>query len=594
MTVPGAYSATSASPSPTATPDQATPTGYSQGQTTSSPSQDPPASTAASVSQADPASKVYTATVQSDPNDPSSQSYTDQDQTNGQASDPQTAPSTYESDPSSPSNQVSDSPGQASQTSADPGGNIASLLAHSTDPLSSSGPAVASSTGVGDIIASVLGMQPSTVVQDPAATDPAVTDPAATDTSAVETSAAELSDSSISTQTYPTVLITIGSQIMSQDATSLYIIGSQTLSAGGPAITVDGSELSLAPAATAVVVNSRTTPLLKPTTDPPGSPSLTALIIPGATLMPGSSAVLSGTTYSLPTDGNGVFVNGISTSIPNLAVGQDVTLGSLVASPTLLSDFSVDSDSGVTGINLQGSTLLPGSDVVLSGTTYSLDPNGQALRVNGQETMSQAFTPGEVVTIGSVVASAVVATLPPSSVQALTLGSKVFTYAPQGTDFIFGTQTLAPQAWITVGGETLSLGSSGVIVADGSITRTLNRQSAMTTVLTLGTSRVTLTRTGSAYMVSGKTLLPGSTVVLGDSTISLPAGETQPMVVGAAATSTNLVPSLPGSRTVGGPQSFPPTTSAIAAASAAGKLEVRFALSYMSMILAGVAAVLFG
>ena len=56
--------------------------------------------------------------------------------------------------------------------------------------------------------------------------------------------------------------ITIGTQTITTNAQSQFLIAGQTLAPGGPPITVSSTTISLAPSATALIVNGRTSPLL--------------------------------------------------------------------------------------------------------------------------------------------------------------------------------------------------------------------------------------------------------------------------------------------------------------------------------------------
>jgi hypothetical protein len=107
--------------------------------------------------------------------------------------------------------------------------------------------------------------------------------------------------------------LTIGNNVFRPlpGAGTSYLIGSSTLTPGG-VITVDGTTISLAAGATAVVINGQTslvTPSNRPViTNAPlltvGSNTFTAIsgttyIINGQTLTPGGTIVVDGTTISL-------------------------------------------------------------------------------------------------------------------------------------------------------------------------------------------------------------------------------------------------------------------------------------------------------
>ncbi|KAL8728620.1 MAG: hypothetical protein Q9166_005273 [cf. Caloplaca sp. 2 TL-2023] len=88
-----------------------------------------------------------------------------------------------------------------------------------------------------------------------------------------------------------------------------FVIGSITLWPGAPAVKISGTTYSLPPSSTAVIVNGNPSPLPGST----GDTNLKAnpIFIAGTTINPGSPAVsISGTVYSLPLSGTAVLING--------------------------------------------------------------------------------------------------------------------------------------------------------------------------------------------------------------------------------------------------------------------------------------------
>lgn len=192
-------------------------------------------------------------------------------------------------------------------------------------------------------------------------------------------------------------VLTVNGQTISATVvggTTQFVLGpGQTLTAGG-VLTVDGTTFSM-PAGgsgSTVVVNGITSTL-----DAPGLPILTlnnqivtasvqggttAFVLgPGQTLVPGGVITISGTTYSMPASASGsvVVINGVTTTL-----GQ----GPMTAAPALTIDgktYSATVRDGTTEYVLgPGTTLKPGEAITVSGTTYSLDPKGTALVVNGK------------------------------------------------------------------------------------------------------------------------------------------------------------------------------------------------------------------
>ena len=194
--------------------------------------------------------------------------------------------------------------------------------------------------------------------------------------------------------------ITVDGQIFTASViggTTVFAMGSQTLTPGG-VLTKDGTTFSM-PASgdgSTVVVNGVTSTLAAP-----GLPVLTlgsessqsaitasvqggttAFVLgPSQTLTPGGVLTVSGTTYSLPASASGsvVVINGVTSTL-----GQ----GPVTAAAALTIDgktYSATVRDGTTEFDLgEGTTLKPGQSVVMSGTTYSLDPKGTALVIDGK------------------------------------------------------------------------------------------------------------------------------------------------------------------------------------------------------------------
>lgn len=400
----------------------------------------------------------------------------------------------------------------------------------------------------------------------------------------------------------PAAVITVGGTAIPANSASQFVVGSQTLVPGGAAITSQGTTFSLASGGSALVVNGQTTPVAQPVAPAVtlGGQAVATPVASGAfvlqnghTLAPGGSAVvLSGTTYSLaPSAGSGksesLVVNGVTTAVPAVAAtaAPVVTLGGqAVATPvasgayvlqngqtlspggsavvvsgttyslapsgspgqseslvvngvtTALPTAASTGGSSISEYIIGGSTIAPGGSVVVAGTTYSLPATGAGIVVNGV-TMPNA-APGSPITIGNVVATPTVVPASAGGVGSITLGSQTLQYSAAGSNYIFSSQTLAPGQQITVSGETLSLGPSGVLVADGSLTRTLQQPATVTGVLAVGSGTVAFTEIGSDVVIGGNTLAPGSTMIVNGETLSLLPGGTQIVEVSGSRTST--------------------------------------------------------
>lgn len=88
-------------------------------------------------------------------------------------------------------------------------------------------------------------------------------------------------------------------------------------------------------------------------------------------------------------------------------------------------------------------------------------------------------------------------------------------------------------------GETLSLGSSGVVVIDGNSTATLAQPTLVTEgIIRVGSSTLNFAEVGSAVVVGTSTLIQGSVVTINGETVSLLAGGSSLVVVSGTQTST--------------------------------------------------------
>jgi hypothetical protein len=361
----------------------------------------------------------------------------------------------------------------------------------------------------------------------------------------------------VAANAYPTPapILMVGSNTVTANAQGQFVVGTQTLKPGGPAVVVDGSTLSLASAGGVAIVNGVTRTLANApviTAAPVlsvGGRVVSATVVGGTTqyvvgnqnLVPGSSVVVDGTTYALPAasanaDGK-IIVNGVTSSL-NPAPSAFL-LGQQSLCATVI--------SGTTQYILGTQTLLPGSSVVVSGTTYALPAasagSGGKIVVNGATSTltpapssfllgatyitarvsagttsfvfspSQTLTPGGAVTISgttfsmplsasgsAVVINGVTSTLPPSAVttaMALTLNGKTYTPTTRAgtTEFVLAPGvTLRPGEKVTVSGTTLSLDAMGTaLVVNGvtsSVARTPAKNSASTTAVMSSSSTV--------------------------------------------------------------------------------------------------------
>ena len=337
-------------------------------------------------------------------------------------------------------------------------------------------------------------------------------------------------------------IVTINSQPTTLGAVSGLAIDGQNVVAGAPAATIQGIPVSLAPSASAVIVDGSTTPL-SPGQTPVialGSQLVTAsptsqYVLGGHTLVPGAAAItISGTPISVPMDGNAVVVGGSTVAIPDTASPNlpVITLGNQVITANSASQFLVG-----------GQTLSPGAPAITLAAPASVvaasGPSPTALTVGGE-----VFTPnptafsvdGTTISAGGlgVTVDGTSISLGPSGIldisgstislpvneaspTAYTIGGQVF--FPNPTAFsIDGTTVSAGGLGAMVDGTLVSLGSSGILeIGSSTISLGLNAASPTPTAYTIGNQIFTPNPT--AFPIDGTTISAGGPGVIIDGTI---------------------------------------------------------------------------
>ncbi|RMZ71054.1 ca2+-modulated nonselective cation channel polycystin [Pyrenophora seminiperda CCB06] len=295
------------------------------------------------------------------------------------------------------------------------------------------------------------------------------------------------------------LVITIGGGTVAANPQGEFVFGPVTLKSGGPPIVVNGNTISLGSNGIAIVNGVTQTisnapvptpiPALTvggqnvPATVVGGSPVF--VIAPGKTVSAGSTIIVDGTTYGVPTNVQGptIVING-KTSI--LSAGQSaITQANGLA-------ITAQVNSGVTAYVLApGQTLTPGGIIAVSGTTYSLPADG----------------------LGSVVViSGVTSTIPNgtgiTTASALTINGVTYTYNVRDgtTEYILakGT-TLALGGTVVVDGTTYSLDKSGTaLVINGQTSALTNLpKSTSATTTSSGSSSATTSRNAGDLIASG-------------------------------------------------------------------------------------------
>lgn len=333
-----------------------------------------------------------------------------------------------------------------------------------------------------------------------------------------------------------------------------YMIAGQTLSPGGSALIAAGITYSLVSDANGVVVVNGMTSTLSATATIAGADtgvlatpigSSGEYVIAGQTLSPdGSAIVVSGTTYSLAHDSafsEVVVVNRVTSPLPT-------AVATAIANPTATAE---------TDYILAGQTLVPGAPAItISGTTISLAAGGSTVYVNGIASILP--TPGSgTLEIAGIEATAI--TIPSAQTVAgqgeIIVDGTTYALTPTlvsgTTEVVIGSQTLSPNAIITVGDATLSLaaGGTGVLVAEGGVTRTAEGggvAGAIMSVLEAGDSATT-TVYGTGTMTGTVTVVKTSTTTSGSGTGS--QATTSPSPSTSALLLSTKGPSSEGTRT---------------------------------------------
>ncbi|KAH0162716.1 hypothetical protein KCU67_g5829, partial [Aureobasidium melanogenum] len=247
----------------------------------------------------------------------------------------------------------------------------------------------------------------------------------------------------------------VSSQILSPGGTQVEIAGTTySLAASGNTVFVDGKPTAIQTAGPAAPLTGATSLANAVNTPAPvtfGSVTAAPIIAGGYVLASqvlsagGTAIEVSGTTYSLATSGNTVFIDGKPNTFQDVAAAAPLTIGSQTLTAIAASK---------TPLVIASQTLAPGGPAItVSGTTYSLPPSVMdGIVLNGQtKSLAQA-----------------------SGIAVLSLDSQQLSFTPLKSGIVVASQTLYPGEAVTVNDETLSLASSGsvVVVKSGESTTT--------------------------------------------------------------------------------------------------------------------------
>jgi hypothetical protein len=389
---------------------------------------------------------------------------------------------------------------------------------------------------------------------------------------------------SVGTPNSPITLSTAGRQVI-VNPTPAFVVGGQTLAAGGPAVTIDGTRLSLAPSAAAIVVDSKTSQIAASADQTRGalltigSRTFTAdasthfSIAPDLTLAPGGSATIDGTTVHLGPSGflaSLAVVNGVT---------QTLSPPLITPAPAFYLGGNAYGTNGGAAFVVDGQVLTPGGAITVSGTPVSFVKGGTAVVVGGftqrlpqaQATPSpvlsfagqiytaqadsafvvngNTLTRGGVITISGTKVSYVsegtavvvngktqaLAQASPTSAPVLTIGGQEYT-ARTGLNFVINGATLIPGGQVTVDGTTISLANEGNTAVVNGVTQTLSTGTTGSgAVLSIG-GRAYTAGSGPNFVIGSQTLIPGKAISFDGTSVSLAPGGSAVVVNGVTQT----------------------------------------------------------
>ena len=337
-------------------------------------------------------------------------------------------------------------------------------------------------------------------------------------------------------------ILTINSQPTTLGTVPGLAVDGQNVVAGAPTATIHGVPVSLAPLATAIVVDGRTTPLspgqtpiIKLGSQPVTASPMSQYVLGGRTLVPGAAAItVSGTPISVPTEGNVVIVGARTVAIPSTAgpVPPVITLGNQVITANSASQFLLGDQTLIPGAPAI-TVAAPASAIAAFGPSPTaltvggevFTPNPTAFSIDGMTIsaggpgMTVDGTPIRLGSSGILNIGGSTISLPVNDVShtAYTIGAQVFTPNPTAF-FIDGTTISAGGPGATVDGTIVSLGPSGLLrIGSSTISLGLDAASLTPTAYTVGNQ--VFTPTPTAFLIDGTTISAGGPGVTIDGTI---------------------------------------------------------------------------
>ena len=298
-----------------------------------------------------------------------------------------------------------------------------------------------------------------------------------------------------STTTLPTPVgapaITVASQPITLDSASHYVVAGKTLTPGGPPVSIEGTLVSLAPSASAILVAGSTNMLSS------ASPSLPALVVGSQTLTANSASAYVITGQGLVPGLPGAIMPESAMSIFSTApwsLSPPVTGAGEAFTPN-------PTASSITGNRLP----VGGAVVTISGTLVSLGPSGSLVIGTSTTVLPKGASPS-----------------------VFTVGDQTFTANPTAFS-IAGTKISSDGPEVTISGTPVSLGVSGRLVIGTStaelspVAFTVGNQvftpnptafSIAGTTISAGGRGVTIAGTPVSLGVSGRLVIGTSTAEL--------------------------------------------------------------------------------
>ncbi len=193
------------------------------------------------------------------------------------------------------------------------------------------------------------------------------------------------------------IIITVGSQSITLGSASNFVIAGQTLHPGAPDITFQGTPVSLGLSASVIVVAGSTVTLPTAASAPAitvGFQSITLnsashYVVAGKTLTPGAPPInIQGTPVSLALSASAIVVAGSTIPLPVPVNAPVITIGDHPITANPASQYMIGSNTLIPG----------GTAITVSGTIISLAPSGTQVTIGSSTIpllTGQTLVPGK-------------------------------------------------------------------------------------------------------------------------------------------------------------------------------------------------------